>query len=449
MNDDDRRYLKEFFRELGKRELSPDHRLYVPIYEHPGMSVDDPVKLLARGVEWTPGGSVQLFSGFRGTGKSTELRRLKRDLEAGGYLVVLCDMADYLDMHDALDIGYFLLALMGAFGEGLAEPGLLGTDPAHRGYWSRFSDFLTRTRVEVDELSLEAGEGLSVGLKASLKQDPTIRARIKKVLAGHLAKLVDDVRGYVRDCVKALKKRHGDEREVVLIVDSVEQIRGATTEAREVQASVSDVFTGHPDKLALPNLHVVYTVPPYLKILYAGIGSLYEPGGLQLLPAIKVKERDGRQFQPGLDLLHEVATARGDWQRLVGGRDALDKLALLSGGHLRDLLRFLMEAARRAQQLPVTETTLQSAIDQVRNENLPITEADARWIGRIIDTHDPSLVDLDRLPDLARLLDTHLVLCYRNGKDWFDAHPLIADEVQRLVQRLQAEAKPREERGAD
>jgi len=449
MNDDDRRYLKGFFRELARRELSPDDPLYVPIYEHPGMSVDDPVNLLARGIEWTPGGSVQLFSGFRGTGKSTELRRLKRHLEENGFLVVLCDMADYLDLQDALDISYFLLALMGAFGEGLAAPDLLGKDPAHRGYWDRFRDFLTGTQVEVDELSLGAGEGFSVGLKASLKQDPTIRARIKKVLAGHLAQLVRDVRGYVHDSVKALKRQYGDECEVVLLVDSVEQIRGKTTEAREVQASVADVFTGHADKLALPNLHVVYTVPPYLKILYAGIGALYEPGGLQLLPAIKVKERDGKPFPPGLDLLCEIVTARGDWRRLVGSRQALDELALLSGGHLRDLLRFLMEAARRAQQLPISDKTLRSAIDQVRNENLPIAESDARWIGRIIDTHDPSLVDLDHLPDLARLLDTHLVLCYRNGKDWFDAHPLITDEVTRLVRRLRAEAGDREDTGED
>ncbi len=41
---------------------------------------------------------VQLLSGFRGTGKSTELRRLKDQLQASGYLVVLCDIEDYINL---------------------------------------------------------------------------------------------------------------------------------------------------------------------------------------------------------------------------------------------------------------------------------------------------------------------------------------------------------------
>jgi len=44
-------------------------------------------------------------------------------------------------------------------------------------------------------------------------------------------------------------------------------------------------------------------------------------------------------------------------------------------------------------------------------------------------TKSASLDDADRLPDLARFLDTHLMLCYHNGQEWYDVHPLIADDV--------------------
>lgn len=30
---------------------------------------------------------------------------------------------------------------------------------------------------------------------------------------------------------------------------------------------------------------------------------------------------------------------------------------------------------------------------------------------------------------LARFFDTHLVLCYRNGDEWYDVHPLVSEQV--------------------
>ena len=160
------------------------------IYDHPEVSGDDPVELLARGVEWSPGGSVQLFSGFRGTGKSTELRRLRQTLERRGFLVALVNLEDYVNLSTPIDVSDFLLALMGGWGEALAHEDLLGADPAHRAYWERFWDFLTRTRVDLDEIGLAAGEGVSAEFKLSLKEDPSFREKLQQRMAGHLGALV-------------------------------------------------------------------------------------------------------------------------------------------------------------------------------------------------------------------------------------------------------------------
>lgn len=166
MEQADQRFLRDFFQKLARQELSgTDDELYVRIYDHPEVASDDPVNLLARGIEWTPGGSVQLFSGFRGTGKSTELRRLMERLEDSGFLVVLYDVEDYVNLHTPVDVADFLIALAGGFGEALAKKGLLKGDPAQRSYWERFRKFLTDTNVEIDGVSFEAG---GVGLQAAL-----------------------------------------------------------------------------------------------------------------------------------------------------------------------------------------------------------------------------------------------------------------------------------------
>jgi hypothetical protein len=290
--------------------------------------------------------------------------------------------------------------------------------------------------VDVDEISAGLGDGLEVGIKATLKSDPTFKQELQKRMAGHLGALVADVREYFLECVQKLKKRHGVAAEVVLLVDSVEHIRGTSVNAAEVQSSVEMLFAGHADKLHLPHLHVIYTVPPYLKVRHPHLGALYAPGGLKVLPAVKVREDESREpYEAGLDAIEKVARARGEWPRLLGERKVLDRLALCSGGHLRDLLHILAEILLRADALPVEPTAIDRAVDQVKNEFLPLADKDAVWLDRVSQTHKASLEETDRLPDLARFLDTHLILCYRNGHEWYDVHPLIADEVRDQAKR--------------
>ena len=61
---------------------------------------------------------------------------------------------------------------------------------------------------------------------------------------------------------------------------------------------------------------------------------------------------------------------------------------------------------------------------------LPLPEADKTWLRRIQKTKKPGLEEIAHLPQLARFLDTHLVLNYRNGEDWYDVHPLLWDELK-------------------
>lgn len=449
MTTNDREFLKNFFRSVNYLPLEPDDPRYVPIYSDPQLSPkedDDPVVLMSRAIEWTPGESVQLLSGFRGTGKSTELRRLRKELQGKGYLVVLCDVEDYFNLSTSVDVTDFLMGVAGAFGEGLVRDGLVGQSPAHESYWTRFINFLTKTNVELEEVSGKVSLGVAeVALKTALKNDPSFRQRLQQRMAGFLGLLVEDVRSYISDCVKQLKASHGAEREVVLLLDSIEHIRGTSVNANEVQASVETLFAIHADKLRFPNLHVIYTVPPYLKVRYANLGALYEPGGVQVLPAIKVKNPENQSpVKRGLDALARVLEARGDWRRLLGNERAkLDRVSMVSGGHLRDFLRLIAEILRRADQLPVAEITVEAAINQIKMEFLPIADADAEWLALIAETHEVVLKDTADLPVLARFLDTHLALCYRNGNEWFDVHPLIHDEVVSQVNRARERAKPK------
>ena len=434
MTPEERNFLRDFFRQVSDQPIQPMDPRYIPLYEYPEMADDDPVELMARAIEWTPGGSVQLLSGYRGTGKSTELMRLAERLRENDFLVFRCDIEDYLNMSVPVDVSDFLMAISGAFGDAVSEANSGRDHPTHEGYWERLVNFLTRT--ELGDVSASLGLPLSLGsdvvsanIKANLKSDPSFKQRLQKHMAGHLGALVNDVHDYFESCISDLKKSIGNEREVVLLVDSIEHFRGTYINAQIVQSSIEDLFVSHSERLHLPHLHVVYTVPPYLKIRYGNLGALYEPGGVRMLPALKLRDRDGEWSREGYDAMERVVAARGDWQRLLGQRSVLDRLIKYSGGHLRDLLRLLAEVLRRAKELPVPGSTVDAAVNQLRSEFLPIADDDARWLAGIARSHETALPSTSKLPDLARFFDTHLALCYRNGDEWYDVHPLIAEQV--------------------
>jgi hypothetical protein len=430
MSPEEQGFLRDLFRALEDRPLNPDDPAYIGLYDDPTLGLEDPVELLARSISWArTNTSAQLLSGFRGAGKSTELRRLRRDLTNAGYLVLLFDVFEYLSPSSPIDVSDFVMVLAGALSDQLDEAAVLSHAAGHENYWTRLKSFL-QTRVEFDEVVGKLG---AVDIKASLRTDPTFRQRLHERAAGHLADLVKDMREYVTETVTAIpEERLG--QGLVLIVDSLERVSGTISNSEDVQTSLERLFTSHAENMHLPQVHVVYTVPPWLKIRAPGISSQFS-GGLQMLHPLKVRAPDaGREpVQASLDALCCVVGARGDWRRLLGEREVLDRLALESGGHLRDLLRMLAEIVRRADRLPVTELTVQRAIGQVRSELLPIALDDVRWLQRIADTHDASLDDISRLPRLVTFLDSHLVLCYRNGEEWYDVHPLVREEVARLA----------------
>jgi hypothetical protein len=347
--------------------------------------------------------------------------------------VVLVDIEEYVNLTSRIDVSDFLIALAGAFGEAMASTDLLGTSHVREGYWERAIAFLKRTNIAIPDVT-------PLGIKVNLRSDPTFRQMVQERMAGHVGALVGDVRAFFDECVKELRRRHGAEAEIVLIVDSAEHIRGTSVNAEEVQASVETLFAGHADKLRIPDVHLVYTVPPYLKVRFQNLGNLYGAGAVQIFPAVKVRhEGTGDEHMGGVRALCRVIEARGDVQRLFGNEALVRKVALASGGHLRDLLRIVSEVLRRADSLPVNERTVEAALNQIRAEFLPIADDDALWLARVAETHEASLSAGDHLPDLAKFLDTHVALCYRDGPEWYDVHPLIKGLVHRQAQALKAQ----------
>ncbi len=426
----DREILKRFFRAVDPmKPLQPAQ--YVHLYEDSGGF--DPVAQMATQVEFAEGQSVQLFSGHRGTGKTTELQRLKRTLEQQGYVVVHCDMEDHLHMSSPIDVVDFLLAATTAIDDAIRQHPKCGLEPANRGIIERIIDFLRNTDVELGEVGLGGDvPAVSAELKLNLKQNPTYKQKLQERVSGHIGALAQEAHRFVAELVDDARKSAGDpDLQLVVLLDSIEHLRGSTSDAGKVMDSVERLFSMHTDKLRLPHLHMVYTVPPWLPLRAQGIAARF--GNLTQIPCVQVHNRDGGTNAGGEALLVEVIAQRErNWDKVFGDRERLALLVGASGGYLRDLLRLVQTCLRTVGQaaLPLSTDHIQRCIAQVRDHYLPLTRSDAVWLHKIHTTHRLALDDLERLPELARLLENMLVLSYHDGEEWYDVHPLILDAVE-------------------
>ncbi|NNM82696.1 MAG: ATP-binding protein [Burkholderiales bacterium] len=419
-------FLRDFYKSLQDTPLEPGDAKYVPYLEH-NASDADPIGCIATRIDLTDAASVNLVSGQRGSGKSTELRRLKHLLEKQGCVVFLCDMQDYMNLTTAVEITDFFITVMGALGEATRIE--FGEDIAREGYWERLVNFLN-SEVELKEI--KAGvEAARIDIVASLKEDPSYKSRLQAGLRGHVARLVRQSHEFASQVVDHVRRKTGDpDKKVVLIVDSLEQIRGVGTEASEVHQSVENLFSGHASSLSIPKLHVVYTIPPYLTPLSPNLGRNFGGNSICNLPSVHIRHRDGKEDRQGLDVMKEIVEKRfPEWEKIFTSPQ-IDRLALSSGGDIRDFFRLIRDCLVRSISeksiLPVPESLLDSAENALRREMLPIPKEDAEWLARISKSKTAELGKVEELPQLARFFDTHVVLNYRNGEDWYDVHPLLA-----------------------
>ncbi len=439
--------LETFYKSLsgrGELPLEPTDRYYVPIFGHDPEK--DPIDRLRLKISLSESQSVNLLTGFRGNGKSTQLRRLKAQLEKDGCHVMLVDMADYVLMTKPTEISDFVLSLMVALA---LEGEKSGYGSISESYWARFVAFLKNSKVEVEGLELDYSMndfGATLGLQ--LKTEPTLKQRLQFALRGHITGLMRDARAFVTNLVSTIRKQTGDpHKKVVLLVDSVEQIRGVGSEAQQVHDSVVNLFSGHGANLQFDLLHIVYTVPPFLIPLAPKAGQNLGGHAIVSWPNVHVRDRSGVADQHGLGVMREIIQRRYQNWGSVFSEAQLNRLATSSGGDVRDYFRLIRECLislmlGTERDVPASDSTLDAVESQLRSELLPIAADDGRWLARIQKNKDASLNNTDDLPRLARFLDSNLIMNYLNGEPWYDIHPLLASEVDKYAVRDDTHATP-------
>jgi hypothetical protein len=432
----DQKLLQNAYNALKDEPLEPLSSYYEDVYavQH---DKESPAEVIEAKIDWEGSEGIHLISGFRGSGKTTELIRMKYSLEQQGCFVVMADALDYLNPAGVIEITDLLVVLAGAFNDQMPSGGF--NKPS---FWERIRTFLT-TDVRFSEVSAEFGFptnpflNASFNLKGELKDSPSLRQMVQAMLKNSINTLKSQTDKFFEDAIKHVRG-NDDDKKIIFIFDSLEKLRGSSSEQVKIQSSVELLFSDHFEKLKIPYLHVVYTVPPWLKLR---VPRLAEGDLLRLIPSVKQKTRAGSRYPAGDESLRRLIERRLGQQNLqtIFGQnnDLIQQLIANCGGHFRDLLlmvRNVLLRARKLPNLPVTQAEIDYALDELRRDYLPISVKDAYWLEKIMNTHDAHMLDnKEAATRLSTLLDTHTVLFLKNRDEWYDVHPLIQDEVKRIV----------------
>ncbi|MBI4658001.1 MAG: AAA family ATPase [Verrucomicrobia bacterium] len=367
-----------------------------------------------------------LVTGHSGCGKTTELNRLKDLLTRTNLAVVYFDAESEFDLQKQ-NVSWWniLLEVIWQIDTQLSEPPYRLQLP--EGLRNAATEWLARTvtkktqRLDI-ESSLETEFGVDASLpffakakavfKALIKAGSSTVREIEQEAERRPNVLLEAVTDIVNHVDTALQKERG--RGLVIVVDGLEKIP---------LRSVGDGLTTHNllfihagNYLKTPPCHMVYSLPLAL-LASANVGQVF-PEQPVIMPMVRVRHRDGRPDAHGIRALVEVIGRRVDSKLFAPG--VLKRLALASGGHIRDFLRLVREAAAGFGKRVTTRDADRAVAQLVDTYNRLI---EGRFIERLdyIDQHQERLGG----PEDGELINRLLVLEYRNDETWAALHPCV------------------------
>ncbi|MBD2094460.1 AAA family ATPase [Trichocoleus sp. FACHB-591] len=390
--------------------------------------------------------TCQLLTGHIGTGKSTELMRLKAELEYEGFHVIYFDVSTDLEMTD-VDIVDVLLAIARQVSQSLEYAQVnIQVEGLRDLLNSAMKVLLTevnmkaKARVPGLEVEVDKRSGfllpLAVGeLAFSAKNDADLRQRLHQYLAPQKNRLLEAINKELLEPANAQLRERGKQGLVVIVdnldrLDSGVQLFGSSPQEY--------LFIDQAEQLRSLNCHVIYTVPIALRFSsrYATLIEYFDQP--KILPTVRVKKIDGSIDQEGIALLRQAVLVRAfpdlnEEQRLAAllqvfdSPDSLDRLCQVSGGHIRDLFRLLNDWIKKGQQLPLDGKMLESVISARRNEIvMPITDDEWELLRQV---HEQKRIGLE--DGYLVLIRSRLIFEYRDqNTTWFDINPILAESRQ-------------------
>lgn len=400
---------------------------------------EDVVEQLFRTIDWSsdPASTTpftsQLFTGHRGCGKSTELRRLQQRLHDANYSVIYIEADNFIDIEDTTYTDV-LLAIASQIFHGFEQAKVTLPDIVLKDVYDWLAE-IVEEKVIGDSASMTVEAGVSVGtpalfaglasifskLTGQIQTSIDSKKTIRRKLDPQVKQLIDKINQMIQSGIVPLRKQ--GKQGLVVIVDNLDRIPPHAVDDKNQHDAL---YIDHGEQLCQLRCHLIYTVP--IAMYYSPrarlMNSIFPDS--QVMPMIKLRPKNAtpdEYWQPGLDALRTILARRVDLEEMFE-KEALDLLIKMSGGVprlLMQLVRYACQYAANRSPKPLTLHAAQRAVSRLVNE----------YSRSIPDKHFPLLAEVHRSKaagnddDQLVMLHNLSVLEYMNGSLWQDVQPMV------------------------
>lgn len=419
--------IKELYQAFSPAPLSLEQSdLYVPL--DPVRGDQTVVERLAERIRLSDQPVSQVIAGHKGSGKSTELIRLQKELENGDprYFVVFCKADEDIDRND-VDFPDLLIAIIRQIAKQLRGRANIELEPGYfEKRWERLKSALG-SDVDFEGLKLDAG---MLEIAAPIKSSPDVRQEVRKLLEPDTTNWLKAANDVIGEAVLELRKQNYDN--LVVVVDDLDKMMVRSVDHAEC-STAEYLFIHRAGQLTAFHCPVVYTLP--LSLAYSHHEQTIKSsfgGHVPVVPMIKIASRPPqcKPYKPGIDRMQDILEARckaagtthGDVFKSASVRRDLIKL---SGGQPSELMILMREAIITAG-LPIDGKALDRARREgmreyarmLRAEHWPILET-IRQSGRYDRSEETETL-------FRELIDSRAMLQYVNKDEWYGLNPMVA-----------------------
>jgi len=390
------------------------------------------IKKLKKTILWSADRpTCQLFTGHVGCGKSTELWRLKEQLEAEKFHVVYVDSTNNLTMGD-VDITDILLTIAQQVSQSLEKWEKLHLEePTKLKSILEGAVKLLQTEIEISpEIELSLG---IAKITAQAKASPEVRTKLRNFLESRTGNIIETMNQELVEPGNKKLQQHG-KNGLVVIVDNLEKVDSSPKPWGRPQPEY--LFVDRGDQLRSLRCHLIYTIPLALRFsnAYESLTQQFRRE-VNVLPMVATHFSDNSDCTQGMELIRQLVLARAfpelapqerlaKVKEIFDTQETLDHLCRISGGHVRNVLRIVNEAILEEGEFPISRSSVANVIKTFRNQRLLAID-DKEWelLRRVVQTHK---VTGDE--GYQTLIQSMFVYEYQDDQEpWFDINPMLKD----------------------
>jgi energy-coupling factor transporter ATP-binding protein EcfA2 len=294
-----------------------------------------------------------LFTGHRGCGKSTELRRLQNQFEQD-YRVIYLEADDVIDTNDADYTDLYLLILQQVSDE-MSRLGLAFDRLLLESFKQWFLEIVDENEESVEKsVSLETSaeakaevpflSKLSAKLLAQIKGSNKQKRIVRDKLEKDIGRLKTDLNLLLKDAYEKVRALDGKlyQKGFLVILDNLDR----------VPPKVGDrLYFDHATQLQDLNCTLIYTVPISVACSDKNLNNAF--GKPNIVPMVNIYEYDNAPCDLKFNLeaikgLAHLVAQRVDTQAVFESDALVAKLVGASGGHVRLLMQMTANACLTA-----------------------------------------------------------------------------------------------------